>query len=322
MTADLDLKKKMQAIMDNILREILSVAAKSRRRPSLLWHYTRPEAFLKILHFQSLRASHIRFMNDSMEYAHAINLALEAIKATRARNVISRAFRIQSAFQRNLEMALDLPTSNVVFAASLSGKRDDLSQWRAYGGPEGGVSIGFDFARLLGLETRPGSRNWLLPVEYSEVRQKKFARRIITQGVKLYDQTCNALGKEVDARVFAFEYMREATLIAAIMKHHAFRAENEWRLVTILDPPDPRSVEYFAKETLIVPAFDFDLKHPAIGNRMPVAEIVIGPGRMAEHSAAAARGLLLKAGYPVNPYAMSSQAINVSTSGIPYRVVN
>lgn len=315
-------KQDMQTVMNGILQEIVGEAFKLNRKRESLWHYTRPDSLLKIVELKSLRASHIRFMNDSVEYSHAINLAMEAIEATRAVNVLSRAYAVQAAFERNLTMGLGLDSSNIVFAASLSGKRDDLSQWRAYGGPEGGVSIGFDFDRLMGSVTRLGSTWRLLPIEYSVVRQRKYAKLIATEGVKLYEKCCRVAGKDVDVDDFAFEYMKEATLVASIIKHNAFRAENEWRLVKILDPPDPTDVKFFAKETVVVPAFDFDLSHPAVSGRIPLSEIVVGPGRMAEHSAAAIRALLVQRGYPIHPQFRNGQSVRVTTSGVPYRVIN
>lgn len=319
---DEDTKSEMQTVMNGILQDILKEAFRINRRRESLWHYTRPDSLLKILEFKSLRASHIRFMNDSVEYSHAIGLAMEAIEATRVVNVLSRAYAVQAAFERNLNMGLGLDSANIVFAASLSGKRDDLSQWRAYGGPEGGISIGLDFNRLMGAVTRQGSTWRLLPIEYSVTRQRRYARRIVTEGVRLYEKCCRGAGKNVDADDFAFEYMKEATLVASIIKHHAFRAENEWRLVSVLDPPDPAKVKFFAKETLIVPAYDFDLSHPASGNRIPLTEIVVGPGRMAQHSAAAIRGLLVQRGYPLHPQSRNGQSVKVATSGVPYRVIS
>ena len=67
----------------------------------------------------------------------------------------------------------------------MSERKDDLSQWRAYGGGENGVSIGFDSEVL----QRPPFRHaFLAPVCYDEQKQKAFAADLAKWTVEYFRQ--------------------------------------------------------------------------------------------------------------------------------------
>ncbi|WP_428661400.1 DUF2971 domain-containing protein [Reyranella sp.] len=308
-----DILDRMTALLGSILNDLLMGAASrwGARFPDVLWHYTKPEAFLKILEHGTLRASHIRFMNDEREYIHAAQFVLDGIAAARSTMPSQHAQAVLVEMERFFTMGLSLATSNAVFAGAFSAARDDLSQWRAYGGAEGGISIGFAFDALLERVQSPGVPQLLLPVEYDEVRQRRAADQLVQRGVQLYEQL-QAEGVAVSARDYAFALNEKSTELAAIPKHKTFRAEDEWRIVRRVEPSDLSKVTFIGHETVITPAWDFDLKLPTTG-RMPLAEIIVGPGRMAAHTAEAVRALLVQRGY--------GSTVPVTSSGVPYRVV-
>lgn len=286
--------------------------------PTTLNHYTRPESFLKIVETRALRGTHIRFMNDTLEYTLATNLALEAVRTAFGRAGTPDAKAILQAFTRNLEAGLELARSNVVFVASLSSHRDDLSQWRAYGGREGGVSLGFEFSALWNACQKPDDDMWLLPVIYDPNEHRKVASSLVADGVKLYEalRQLSSPACNIDADEFAYAFMREATIIGSIVKDKAFHGEREWRLISLLELSDTakiKLVKFVAKETLVVPTYNFDLTLGQPNGLMPLTDVLVGPGPMAEHSKVAIEALLMLSGY---------QNVAVSTSGIPFRVVS
>ncbi len=59
-------EKDESAVLEYVAKQFASMVhqATPNGPPSLLWHYTRPEAFLKIVEAGTLRASHIQYMND------------------------------------------------------------------------------------------------------------------------------------------------------------------------------------------------------------------------------------------------------------------
>jgi hypothetical protein len=59
--------------------------------------------------------------------------------------------------------------------------RDDLSQWRAYGGGEGGVSIVFDPARLL-----TPKYGYLVPVRYQPNDHKLLANDLAKRTMQFF----------------------------------------------------------------------------------------------------------------------------------------
>lgn len=304
---------RLTAMLSGVLGDAL-LGATSRwgdAFPSVLWHYTKPEAFLKIMEHGTLRASHMRFMNDEAEYIHAVQLVVDAIGAARGAPTSAHAQAVLAEMEKFFRMGLSLDTANAVFAGSLSAARDDLSQWRAYGGPEGGISIGFEFQALWNGVQSPGGQEFLLPVEYDESRQKTIATALVRQGTQLYEQLRRE-GVAVSAQDYAFALNDKATEFAAIPKHKTFRAEDEWRIVRKVGQIDLPKVKFLGRETVVTPAWDFDLKVPATG-RLPLAEIVVGPGRMAAHTVAAVKALLLQKGY--------GTTVPVASSGVPYRVV-
>jgi hypothetical protein len=153
----------------------------------LLYHYTTIEGFLGILESDSIRATHIRYMNDSQEF-------IDALEHTEALvdELVSEFDRCQADFRQALSYTGDLlcgefeklreslrvglggflgsmnsPLSkrNSAYVVSftddaaqastaVSSPGDRLSQWRAYGGGGKGISLGFDHSALYG--GRPG----------------------------------------------------------------------------------------------------------------------------------------------------------------------
>ena len=69
-----------------------------------------------------------------------------------------------------LDEALSNPGVEIasVFVTCLSERRDDLSQWRAYSGGEGGYAIQFDLIKLRG-------RSWISSVHQMARRDLRFS---------------------------------------------------------------------------------------------------------------------------------------------------
>jgi Protein of unknown function (DUF2971) len=104
--------------------------------PNTLYHYTSLEALVSIVQSKRLRASAIRFLNDTSE---AMRLKEDVVGILRKRASSSEDQEIL----KTLIDALDPGPKQSLFVASLSEKSDLLSQWRAYCPSGRGVSIGF-----------------------------------------------------------------------------------------------------------------------------------------------------------------------------------
>jgi hypothetical protein len=293
--------------------------ATAGEEPLVLWHYTRPEAFLKIVENGTLRSSHIQFMNDEREYRLATDLALKAVKAAVAAATSQPERDVLAEMEKWIGQGMDLETSNHVFVGSLSAARDDLSQWRAYGGPEGGISIGFRYKDLQGISAR--SDVHLVPVEYDAQRQTAICANLIGGAVHLY-RTMLAAGRPITYQDFALSFVNRSTTLAALFKDSTFAAEKEWRLVKVADASQLPAINFLGKETVVTPTIDYDLKLEG-QKLLPISEIVVGPGRMTKHSKVAIQAFLLKYGYAVvgsSPQGTQG-TVTVTASSVPYRVV-
>ncbi len=121
----------------------------TRPIPKQLWHYTSYEGFQGIVESKAIFASDLRYLNDSQEFVHAKELALQL--AEEAANVPG-AEHVQETFKNAVKMALEsglLREDQLqIMVASFSASPDQLSQWRGYSGGSSGVSISFDCTAL------------------------------------------------------------------------------------------------------------------------------------------------------------------------------
>lgn len=153
----------------------------------LLYHYTSIDGFLGILDSDCIRATHIRYLNDSREFVDAFEhmgglvdhlvIEFDRCKADLSRALEGAGDRFSGEFERLRDSlraglgeflhSINSPlsgrsgayivsfTDDPALESNAGGEPGDrLSQWRAYGGSGRGVSLGFDFNALHG--ERPG----------------------------------------------------------------------------------------------------------------------------------------------------------------------
>src|SRR5258708_18931696 len=109
--------------------------------PERVYHYAGVSGLKGIIEDQCLWASDVWYMNDSREALYGLRAIERALKAMAPGTGLESEVH-KAALDRLAKMGDedDLVHS---YIACLSKKRDDLSQWRAYGRPRG-FSIGFD----------------------------------------------------------------------------------------------------------------------------------------------------------------------------------
>ncbi|MHA1613670.1 MAG: DUF2971 domain-containing protein [Candidatus Thorarchaeota archaeon] len=113
----------------------------------ILYHYTSPDGLLGILENGVIRASDVRFSNDSTEFEHGLSLI---------RTLLSDMLRDDHDKQEAeiLEGLADYCDSlskhlQSAYVFSLSEVADDLSQWRSYTPSTGGYALGVSKSRLI-----------------------------------------------------------------------------------------------------------------------------------------------------------------------------
>lgn len=270
-----------------------------------LYHYTSLESFEAIVRTHTLRASHIAYMNDWSEFRLGILMLYRVLGEARSQmseqeRAIAECIELQLK-QRNLA---DIQT----FVLCFSEDANLLSQWRAYTPHGRGVSIGFDHNLLLGRCERV-KWSWTKCV-YTEQGHlhvvERLARLLISDALKI--------GGPADAatRESLRRNEKELFLFLACLKHPAFEAEREYRLVSPPIPFTDPSINFRAGMTTLVPFYVFDLLDDEV-RHFPAADLVVGPTLDPEISRHAVHAVYQK--YRVE------RTITIHDSRIPYRML-
>ena len=130
------------------LRIILS--PKNSPEPDILWHYTTGDRLIKIIKSGELWFTQIGGLNDASELKYPRELYVEALeKLEKERPLTEVEGKVLRESQKRMQRLLvDGQGHSTRFVGSLSERGNWLSQWRGYGGGEGGFSIGFDRVAL------------------------------------------------------------------------------------------------------------------------------------------------------------------------------
>ena len=156
------------------------------RRDSL-WHYTTAATFAVIMKSKSIWATQISCLNDHMEFRHGVRLVREAIRLYK----VPLHDKDTQWLAGYVDDALENEGAEIseFFVLCMSEAKDDLSQWRAYGGGENGVAI-----ELCTPVLQPDTQHsgYLRPVWYVENAQKGLAADIAKWTVDFSDSASAA----------------------------------------------------------------------------------------------------------------------------------
>jgi len=233
-----------------------------------LYHYTSLSGLLGIIGGQHLRASDVRFMNDSTELRHTLTL-------------------LQDHLEQRLRAGTDHPTllddmrhwlgrrvsgGPLLFAASFRANGNLLSQWRGYSVHGKGVSLGFAPRTIADCADRQGFQ--VGRCIYDADEQLQLIEEIVDAVERLAaDNDPEATGSES-----VFESIEDDLLrIAALLKHPAFEEEDEWRVISpsIADVGHP-SISFREGHSMLVPYYRFDLSEPS-GHAPKLEHVWLGP---------------------------------------------
>jgi hypothetical protein len=253
-----------------------------------LYHYTDVDALTKIITKKTMRATHIRYLNDTSEQT----ILRDAVLARIERDIdrVDTKERWKARLSRELES---------IFVTCFSEDRGDrLSQWRAYG-RDSGVCLKFDKSML---------------TRYCE--EKEDIESIALEKVKyvrpdMSGPAAESIMKEIleTLESSSRSYVpRDLARTGATIKHSAFQEESEWRLLlpknSVLGID---TVEYRVRGSLLVPYFDRDFKGFLT---QVLSAVIVGPILHKEQTAEAIKGLLKENGFA---------STDVRCSQTPYR---
>jgi hypothetical protein len=214
-----------------------------RPAPDTLWHYTSGVSLISIIESGTLWATQVSCMNDHTEFEYAVGLLSAAFREKR--NAAQPSADDVYLYDRvEAGLAEGGAATSEWFVACLSERPDDLGQWRAYGGGEGGYAIGFESASIVkcGL---PDHR-LLLPVSYDREKHMTLCRALVDATLQFFLDGLAAHGGSAAewADAFLAEWREMVVYLAPMLKDEAFEVENEWRIVRRLRPDDIEKMKY------------------------------------------------------------------------------
>lgn len=217
-----------------------------------LYHYTSLTGCLGIIGSRELRSSDIRYMNDSTELRHTLDLLNKQVTKRILAGVDNPT--ILNSFLDWLSRRI--VSGPMLFGASFRANGNLLSQWRGYSAHGSGVSLGFSPSRIAQLASAQGFS--VGRCVYQQREQTQLIEQLI-DGVEMLalSQGINTLAlNEADA---LFQPIEEDLLrTAAILKHPAFEEEQEWRIVSpVVRDPRHRRVNFREGASMLVPYYAF-----------------------------------------------------------------
>ncbi|MCA0394281.1 MAG: DUF2971 domain-containing protein [Proteobacteria bacterium] len=257
----------------------------------ILYHYTDAVGLCGIVESTQLWLTSSAYLNDATENQHAGVLLRRALHKIRARDSGER----EAAFYDYLDVVFHnaqssprLDIDKQTFVCCFSTRKDSLSQWRGYGGGEGGFSIGFKASALWDLKHSPALEPgfWLLPCDYDEDRLTQLNQSFIEEALReCLDDNPNASDADIAAMMAI-----GAQWIGAAIKHPAFSDEKEWRLIYYGFGSRKPKISYRGNST-ITPYTKFEFGS-AENLRKAIAEVWVGPQRHPELAASALKDFL------------------------------
>jgi hypothetical protein len=285
--------------------------------PEILYHYTSQTGLKGMLNEKTIWASKIHYLNDSKEFALALELASDELDR-RIKAATSQGDRSRLELLRDTIYTISRVNTCVCCFSELD---DDLSQWRGYGGGNAGFSVGFTrewFTRVketLGLSL---VRCIYDPEKQHRLIQDEIDEFFATNTEKEPDYWERNRGYRNPDRPRTFGVSRHAgnhfatrlALIAPLIKHKSFETEREWRLVAAT--VSAHELHHRPGRSMLIPYYKIpvgdDDKFDSI------REIVVGPTPHPDLSAASVESLAIAAGL-VNP----DNTLKTKTTSIPFR---
>ena len=248
-----------------------------------LYHYTGIGALLSIAESNSLWASNIYYLNDSKEIVHAC----EIFQLVLSKSLEGRAGDPdEGVFLNQLGAWVETCKRNHfnIFVFSLSEYSSLLSQWRSYTPHGKGVSIGISKETISDVVERHNLRIGKCLYELAD--QGEVVGSLINKMILTFRQNSS----EIDVsnknpsscyREFLEQFRGDVLQVLALIKHKAFKEEQEWRLISpYYEKYITPDIKYREGASMLVPYIELDL-----GNKKPFFErVMLGPSTYPELS--------------------------------------
>jgi len=267
--------------------------------PETLYHYTTGAGLAGIISSGHIRATNFSFLNDSTEFRYGAELAIKRLEAETAKHPEDDATALYVGVIGEVWMEKQTSLSET-YVACFTEARDDLNQWRGYGGSADRYCLGLNSATL-------GEHQYsFAPVIYSRDEQEALLDEYVS---KTYDFLANRTPRASEwLRISAVKVVCRWMMVSIpFLKDAHFASEREWRAV--------RDIESVSKDELFFDSSTGVLR-PYVrlfergDSKLPVTEVIVQSARRDERAAKAVALLLARHGY---------DDVNVSESEVPFR---
>jgi hypothetical protein len=217
-----------------------------------------------------------------------------------------------------------------IFVSSFSHEMqaDSLTMWRGYAAPIGGYSIGFDRLVLNVIANQLFTSGERGGVElgkclYVDPEDSSLAESIEKMVESAWKESLERMSASAsnDLLKNALRSMpiniMEYVKLAALAKHKAFREENEWRIVIVVEEgPRSRRIIFRQGKSMVVPYMELSWKDNGPPN--PIRRVVVGPTPNNGEAVRAVEMLLERNGIQLRSEDCPDGVL-VAHSKIPYR---
>jgi len=280
-----------------------------------LYHYTTGSNLIRILGSGELWATQLNCLNDASEYLYVMGrLRAHILKQYGSRVSSDTRFLLDLILQGRISHPEAAREGR--FVACFTEDGDDLSQWRAYGGGEGGYALQFDSTYLRSFPQDPPTIV-LGRVEYRENVQDRFLRSVSTHTIKFFRDGLKkkrAPSREAWAEEFLLHWSSIVSMFAPFIKHPKFSSEREWRLVYHLQDEAIPRMQYLQKNSMMTKHVPLRVMLRNGQPCLPLTGITVGPCRHRRISRSSVEDLLRTSGYSVDE-------VHVSATQTPYQTV-
>lgn len=149
-----------------------------------LYHYTTGSGLIEIVKSGELWSTQLSCLNDATELLYPVELLREKAHQRLKAPVTPRLEFLLKAIVAGL--AAPQVATEGRFVACFSEDGDDLSQWRGYGGGDGGYAIEFDSHYLRDMRNIPSQNTILGRVEYCSTKHSAFLDDVLDNVAKFF----------------------------------------------------------------------------------------------------------------------------------------
>lgn len=255
-------------MLHQLTRELYSQAPKET-----IYHYTSFSGFMGIVESRMLWTSDIRYMNDSAELNHMVNLINDEVNERIQLGHPNPALLSQLTGWLRGRVSY----GHLLFTGSFRENGNLLSQWRGYSILGKGVSIGFNPSHILQCAKQSGFM--VGRCIYEPQRQQDLIHQMVDIIEDLASQQERGTsGRAEPCYEHVFEQVENELLrIGALLKHPSFAEEAEWRIVSpIISDYSHQAIRYREGNSMLVPFLEFPLQMPCDAP-LKVEHIFLGP---------------------------------------------